>query len=437
MQVTKGMRDFYPEEYKLREWLFDKFRGAASRSGFQFYDCPILESEELYIRKAGEEITDQLYTLQDKSGRALALRPEMTPSLARMVIQRFKELPSVIKWSSIPQCFRYERMTRGRKREHYQWNLDYLGEASMIAEAEVIATALHAIESMSLGPQEVKIRMSNRRLLADMILALGVSDEQVNAVFMQIDKLGKISDDQLIQNMIDNCSVSIDIGKKILEMIRISKLSEVSDYAKQLNADLTGLDQLDELFSLLQDYGFGEYLQFDFSIVRGLAYYTGTVFELFDAGKGLRAIAGGGRYDHLIQHLANGDSSTKSKGAVSKEAVGLGFGDVVILELLKDHNKLPELPSELDCYLLPFDNDDVAFLMPILRELRQNGLSAQMHYPPQKPRKMFARANQLNAKHALIAGSLERESGTVKWKDFKTGDESTLSIDEITSKLVM
>ena len=155
MQVTKGMRDFYPEEFKLREWLFDKFRGAALRSGFQFYDSPLIESEELYIRKAGEEITEQLYVLQDKSGRSLALRPEMTPSLARMIIQKFKELPGVIKWSSIPQCFRYERMTRGRKREHYQWNLDYLGEPSMIAETEVIATAIHAIESMNLGPNEV------------------------------------------------------------------------------------------------------------------------------------------------------------------------------------------------------------------------------------------------------------------------------------------
>ena len=437
MQVTKGMRDFYPEEYKLREWLFDKFRGAALRSGFQFYDCPILESEELYIRKAGEEITDQLYTLQDKSGRALALRPEMTPSLARMVIQNLRNYLSAIKWSSIPQCFRYERMTRGRKREHYQWNLDYLGEAGMIAEAEVIATALHAVESMNLGPEEVKVRISNRRLLADMILALGVSDEQVNVVFMQIDKLGKIADDQLIQNMKNNCLISIDIAEKILEMIQISKLTEVSDYAKQLDANLTGLNELNELFSLLDSYGFEEYLEFDFSIVRGLAYYTGTVFELFDAAKGLRAIAGGGRYDHLIQHLANGNTSDKSKVTISKEAVGLGFGDVVILELLKDQNKLPELKSELDFYLLPFDEEDVIFLMPILRELRKNGLSAQIHYPPQKPRKMFTRANQLNAKHALIAGSLERDSGTVKWKDFGTGDESILHIEEITSKFVL
>ena len=170
-------------------------------------------------------------------------------------------------------------------------------------------------------------------------------------------------------------------------MIRISKLTEVSDYAKQLDANLTGLNELNELFSLLDSYGFEEYLEFDFSIVRGLAYYTGTVFELFDAAKGLRAIAGGGRYDHLIQHLANGNTSDKSKVTISKEAVGLGFGDVVILELLKDQNKLPELKSELDFYLLPFDEEDVIFLMPILRELRKNGLSAQMHYPPQKPRK--------------------------------------------------
>ena len=435
MQVTKGMRDFYPEEFKLREWLFNKFRGAALKSGFQFYDCPLIESEELYIRKAGEEITEQLYVLQDKSGRSLALRPEMTPSLARMIIQRFKELPGVIKWSSIPQCFRYERMTRGRKREHYQWNLDYLGEPSMIAETEVIATAIHAIESMNLGSNEVKVRISNRRLLADMILAIGVTEVQINSVFMQIDKLGKISDEQLIQNMSSNCSISNYMAQKILEMIHISELSEVASYAKKLDADLTGLNELNDLFNLLREYGFGEYLEFDFSIVRGLAYYTGTVFELFDASKGLRAIAGGGRYDHLIEHLANGNLSDKAKGTISKEAVGLGFGDVVIFELLKDQNKLPKLEPELDCYLLPFDKEDVSFLMPILKELRHSGLSAQMHFPPQKPRKMFARANQLNAKNGLIAGSLERESGTVKWKNFQSGEENVLRVEEIISKL--
>ena len=184
---------------------------------------------------------------------------------------------------------------------------------------------------------------------------------------------------------------------------------------------MTGLNELNELFSLLDSYGFEEYLEFDFSIVRGLAYYTGTVFELFDAAKGLRAIAGGGRYDHLIQHLANGNTLDKSKVTISKEA-SVWVWDVVILELLKDQNKLPELKSELDCYLLPFDKEDVVFLMPILKELRQNGLSAQMHYPPQKPRKMFARANQLNAKHVLIAG-FGRESGTVKWKDFRNGEK--------------
>ena len=436
MQVTKGMRDFYPEEFKLREWLFDKFRGAALRSGFQFYDCPIIESEALYIRKAGEEITEQLYVLEDKSGRTLALRPEMTPSLARMVVQKFKELPGIIKWSSIPQCFRYERMTRGRKREHYQWNLDYLGEPSMIAETEVIATAIHAIESMNLGPSEVKVRISNRRLLADMILALGVTEVQINSVFMQIDKLGKIPDELLIQNLINNCTMLEDTAQKILKMVQISELSEVTSYATQLDADLTGLNELNELFGFLKDYGFGQYLEFDFSIVRGLAYYTGTVFELFDVGKGLRAIAGGGRYDHLIEHLANVDLSDKAKGTISKEAVGLGFGDVVIFELLKDRNKLPELKSSLDCYLVPFDKKDVAFLMPILKELRCRGLSAQIHFPPQKPRKMFAKANQLNARHTLVAGSLERESGTVKWKDFQRGEESVVSIEEVVSKIV-
>ena len=149
--AVKGMRDFYPQDCRQREWLFDLFKEASLKSGFEFYDAPLVEYEDLYTRKAGEEISEQLYVFKDKSGRGLALRPEMTPSLARMIIQRQKELPGIIKWFSIPQCFRYERMTRGRKREHYQWNLDYLGEKSMIAEMEVIATALHVIEGLGLS----------------------------------------------------------------------------------------------------------------------------------------------------------------------------------------------------------------------------------------------------------------------------------------------
>lgn len=431
MQVTKGMRDFYPEDFRLREWLFDKFRNAAIRSGFQFYDCPILESEELYIRKAGEEITEQLYSMEDKSGRSLALRPEMTPSLARMVIQRYKELPVVLKWSSIPQCFRYERMTRGRKREHYQWNLDYLGEPTMLAEAEVICTALHAIESMNLKSDEVKVRLSNRRLLADMITALGVTDQQVNSVFIQIDKLGKIADDHLIKNLHEQCGISAEIAHTMLTMIRMQDLEQVSAYASRINADLTGLYELKTLFELLKNYGFGEYLQFDFSIVRGLAYYTGTVFELFDATRSLRAIAGGGRYDRLIENLANGDLPEKAHGSVSREAVGMGFGDVVIMELLKDRGKLPELIPSLDCYFLPFAESELNYLLPALREVRQGGFSAQIHYPPQKPRKMFAKADQLNARYGIIAGSEERAAGKVKLKSFQSGEESLIDLSAI------
>ena len=435
MQVTKGMRDFYPDDYLLREWLFEKFKRAAIGSGFQFYDCPVLESEELYIRKAGEEITEQLYTLEDKSGRSLALRPEMTPSLARMVIQKFKELPTVLKWSSIPQCFRYERMTRGRKREHYQWNLDYLGESDMIAEAEVISTALHAIESMNLTSNEVKVRISNRRLLADMINAIGVTGDLINPVFIQIDKLGKIADEQLIKNLKEECGVSEELSRSILGIIRLHTIEQVASFAEEINSDLRGLNELKELFELLEEYGFGEYLQFDFSIVRGLAYYTGTVFELFDASKGLRAIAGGGRYDKLIENLANADLPEKAHGSISKEAVGLGFGDVVILELLKDRNKLPSLEPSLDCYLIPFGESEVSYLLPILHQVRAKGYSAQIHYPPQKPRKMFTKADQLKARYTVIAGSQEREMGQIKLKNLQTGEEILVEKDLVIEKL--
>jgi histidyl-tRNA synthetase len=432
IQAVKGMRDFYPDDYRTREWLFNIFRKASLNSGFEFVDSPVLEYEELYTRKAGEEITDQIYGFEDKSGRALALRPEMTPSIARMIIQRHKELPRVLKWASLPQCFRYERMSRGRRREHYQWNLDYLGEPSMFAEAEVLSTAICALEAMGLSAKEVRLRISNRQLFSDLLEGLGIPPETIVALFLRIDKLGKIPEEVLIESIVE-LGVGLDLARETLALVQIRDLEEISQRIHSLDAPQKGYLEIRELFNLLQAHGFEDYLQFDLSIVRGLAYYTGTVFEFFDTGGSLRAIAGGGRYDRLVQTLADADLGPRAKGSIQMPAVGFGFGDVVIHELLRETGKLPVLSPGLDYYLLPFSEAEARYLLRLLSHLRSQGYQAQMHYPPQKPTKMFKKADQLQARQVILAGSQEREAGTVRVKDLETRKEATHPLLEILS----
>ncbi len=434
MQSVKGMRDFYPKDYRIREWLFQIFKDASTKSGFEFYDAPVVEHEELYIRKAGEEITEQLYTFEDKSERKIALRPEMTPSLARMVLAQYRQLPGRLKWAAIAQCFRYERMTRGRKREHYQWNLDVLGDDSQFAELELLTTAIHALESMGLNSHEVKLRISNRNLLADVLSGLGVDPADHLKIFLQIDKLGKVEDSVLIAAMVKD-GTSQAMATRILEVVKLKSLDEVSELVASLNAPTRGLGQVQELFSLLHHYGFSDWLVFDFSIVRGLAYYTGTVFEFFDASRGLRAIAGGGRYDHLIQNLADTELSDKAKGSIAMPAVGFGFGDVVILELLSDLGKLPEIKPHLDFYLAPFGSAERLSLLPLLRRLRQKGFDVEMHPGDAKPRKLLEAALQRGALHCIMMGSEEREKAEIRIKTFATREEQVVSLADFLNSL--
>lgn len=422
MQAVKGMRDFYPQEYRQRQWLFDCFRQASLRSGFEFYDASVVEHEELYTRKAGEEISEQLYVFSDKSDRRLALRPEMTPTLARMVAAQSQKLPGRLKWAAIAQCFRYERMTRGRKREHYQWNLDILGDPTPFAELELLTTAIHALESMGLSSNEVRVRVSNRNLMSDVLTGLGVPLDQHGQVFLQVDKLGKIPDSALVQGLV-SAGVDENCANTILEIIKSSTIDSVSSLISRLNAPTEGLKQVTELFSLLKSYGMAEYFEFDFSIVRGLAYYTGTVFEFFDVNRGLRAIAGGGRYDGLLHTL--------SEGAVSMPAVGFGFGDVVIMELLSDLGKLPTTSQSLDYFFAPFGQEERLELLPVMGGLRRKGFAVEMHFQDAKPRKLLELALARGARYCVLMGSEERSRGVAKLRDLLTRDERELSLMEL------
>ena len=356
LSPPRGTRDFYPAEMRLRTWLHGRFREVARRFGFEEYDAPVVESADLYVRKAGEEIVDQIYAFRDKSGRDLALRPEMTPSLARMVLQRGGALGLPIKWFSLPQCWRYERMTRGRRREHFQWNMDVFGVAEVTAEAELLAAASALFEEVGLGEDEVDVRVSNRRLLQGLLQAGGVSESLFGPVCVLLDKLEKVPR-EAVEAELGRLGVDAEVVDRALEFASCATVDE----ARALGGDAQGLEEIERLFELAAAYGCAGRLRFDPSLVRGLAYYTGTVFEAFPARGGLRALCGGGRYDRLLSAFGGRDVP----------ACGFGFGDAVIVELLKELGRLPELPAGVDDVVFAFAADLRAPAMEVAARLRR------------------------------------------------------------------
>ncbi|HVH10167.1 MAG TPA: ATP phosphoribosyltransferase regulatory subunit, partial [Gemmatimonadales bacterium] len=296
-QALPGFRDFYPDELALRNHIFATWREVARRYGFEEYDGPPLEPLELYTDKSGAEIVAQLYTFQDKGERQVALRPEMTPTLARMVGARANALKKPIRWFSIPQLFRYERQQRGRLREHFQLNMDIVGEAASLADAELIAAAIDIVRALGLGPQDVKARVSDRRVLRALLLGRGLKEEQLAAAFYVIDKAERQSPEALVTATGDalgakGVALALEVaGLRGIEAVQaaLAKVPGGADAGEPLAAAVSALGAM----------GLTEFVQVDLTIVRGLAYYTGIVFELFDTGKGLRAICGGGRYDGL------------------------------------------------------------------------------------------------------------------------------------------
>ncbi|HEY4217677.1 MAG TPA: histidine--tRNA ligase [Gemmatimonadaceae bacterium] len=325
-----GFRDFYPEQFAERAHVMGVWGDVARRFAFSEYDGPPLEPLELYTKKSGDEIVGQLYNFTDKGGREVALRPEMTPTIARMAAAKANALRKPIRWFSMPQLFRYERQQRGRLREHFQLNVDIIGEADVTADAELLAVAIEIMRGCGLTPSDVRARVSDRRILRALLTTLGVSDDQAPAVFSVVDKLDRqpenISREKLAAAGMNDASIDellSVMGDVTLDDIE-RRLASVPDAAPLLAAFRRYFDHLDGL-------GVLEWVTIDLKIVRGLAYYTGIVFELFDAKGELRAICGGGRYDNLLLSL----------GGVDLPALGFGMGDVVLTELLRDRKLLP------------------------------------------------------------------------------------------------
>ena len=402
-EPPRGMRDFYPEDMAWRSRVFDAFRAAGAAAGFRQYDACVVESYELLARKAGEEVGEQIYHFFDKSERHIALRAEMTPTLARMVAQRQKELPFPLKWTTIAQCFRYERMTKGRKREHYQWNLDIIGEDSVLAEAEVIGTACDALRRMGLSPADFKVHVSSRKFLGELLAKSGIAADRHAQVFLALDKRGKMPDAEIAAMLKDG-------GLSDAEIEATFAIMETKDYS--------ACPELVELFRLAEIAGFADCLEFDISVIRGLSYYTGVVFECFDTKGEFRAIFGGGRYDNLLTTI----------GGEPTSAVGLGFGDVVVTELLKSRLGADAAKAKKGIavgFMFPEQRDAAVALAA---RLRREGESVNLSLRSQKPKKFFSHADSGGAAKAVFLGPDDVAKGVARMKDMETREEKEISL---------
>ena len=406
---VRGTRDFYPEEMRLRNWLFEHFHAAARSHGFEEYDSPVLESEELYTRKAGEEITAQLYNFEDKGGRRVALRPEMTPSLARMVMAKSGTLPIPIKWYSIPQCWRYERTQRGRGREHYQWNVDIWGMRGVEADAELLSVLVHFFRAVGLKSDDLAIRISNRKILEEVLGALRITGEVFSKTCIVIDKMDKLSSEVIDKQLADlgHSHDSITRIKKVLGMKSLDSLSSELDSKSQ------AVKELRDLFALCESYGISSWLRLDASVVRGLAYYTGSVFEAHDRNNELRAICGGGRYDRLLSTL----------GGKDLPATGFGFGDMVIMELLSDKNLIPRLSTGNEDIVIPLDKNLRHAAMEVASKLRASGRSVDLVLDDKKMKWAFRHAERTGAQRLVMVMPEEWNEGKVRIKNLQTGEE--------------
>ena len=419
LSKVKGMRDFYPEQMLQRRWLEDLWREVSVRNGFAEYDGPILEHLELLTAKSGEEIVEQLFSLSDRAGRDLAIRPEITPTLARMVNQRIASLRKPIRWFSTPRLCRGEQPQRGRLREFFQWNIDILGVDSALADAECIFVAVDFLRQVGFGPEDVVVRISSRDLLGALLNQAGFTGQQVNDAYLLLDKRAKLSDQAFKQN-VDDVFTDEKLAGYINNIANYRTLEEIVSEEDLSSQTREAAERLAEVFSVLRTLGVAEYCTFDIGIVRGLAYYTGTVFEIFDRAGELRAIGGGGRFDDLLKAL----------GGPSIPAVGFGVGDVVLTELLDEKGLLPENRSTSDFYVIDADSSLFDTVLETVAQLRAAGRSSQFCYKRSSLGKQLKAAASAGAKRCVIVGEETTDAGLVSVKDMSSGKQARILLEE-------
>jgi histidyl-tRNA synthetase len=421
-----GFRDFYPEDLAVRQYIFRTWREVARRYGFQEFDGPPLEPIELYVKESGPEILEQTYNFTDRGDRHVALRPEMTPTFARMVGARVGGMRKPVKWYAIPQLFRYERQQRGRLREHFQLNLDIVGEEGAAADAELLAAAIDTLRAFRLTEEDFVARISDRRLLRVLLLDAGVPEGELVLVYNLVDKLDREGRDAVATRLAEEAGLAPDVVDGVLEPFEHATFDDFTRWVESRGAEVR--EELEEvladmrsLFDALEAMGLGGFLRFDLSVVRGLGYYTGIVWELFDARGELRAIAGGGRYDGLLAAV----------GGTDLPALGFGMGDVVLRELLADRNLLPDTARATDYYLVSVTEGERGELVRLAHRLREAGRSVEYGYRQQGVGKQFKNAAAAGARRTVVLGPDEVAAGEVVVREMGGGEERRLSFDAL------
>ena len=419
-QPYKGTRDFYPAEMRFRNWFFGKIRETLELSAYEEYNAPMIEELELYIAKSGEEIAKkQTYNFTDRADRQLAIRPEMTPSVARMVAGKMNELNMPLKWFSIPNMYRYEKPQRGRLREFWQLNVDIFGCDGFEADMDIIESAINVLRVFGADETMFKVHINNRRFFNDVICAICDSDaDGAKQVSKIVDKKNKIPREVYEKEMGE---LGIDADK----LAKIDALYSMSvEEATSLCPDSVGSKELSDLFALLKETGLDKYCVFDFGIIRGLDYYTGTVFEVFDeAPENNRAMFGGGRYDNLVGLFVK---NAKVSG------VGYGMGDVTLENFLVTHKLVPDF-TEGNTKVLVARFNDVPYneYIKLTASLRDAGITSALYLGTKKFGKQIDYAVKENYSHIIIMGGSEFEGGIVKVKNLITREENEVSLSEL------
>ncbi len=422
LQAPKGTRDFYPEEMRIQNHLFDVWRRACLDFGFEEYEGPTFEHLELFTEKSGQEIVTQLYNFKDKGDRDIALRPEMTPTLARMVNQKGNSLKLPLKWFSLPRLFRYEKAQRGRLREFFQLNMDIIGCEGVAGEVELLSAIIEMLKAFGLTSEDFSVQVSSRRLLSEFLDGQGVLPEKKNSVYAALDKRAKIGPDAF-REILSKEGLS---GANIDAIEAFFKCKSLEDLKPFLPATAsTGLGELERLFAYMRDLGYAGFVNLDLSVVRGLAYYTGVVFEVYDKAVGLRAVAGGGRYDNLLASL----------GGIPQTGVGFGMGDVVLAELLKEKGLMPTGREPLDYYLVDVapgeDKLPKPTLLQLAQRLRADGRRVGYALSGEKFKKQMTQANDQAAKRVLFFGSDKASGENYEIKDLSSGEQRVCGFDDL------
>ena len=395
------------------------------RNGFEEYDGPIFEYLKMFQIKSGDEIVEQLFSFQDRGGRDLALRPEITPTLARMVNQRINSLPKPIKWFSVPRLFRAERPQKGRLREFFQWNIDIIGVDDVLADAEVIFTTIDYLRDMKLSHRDIRIKVSSRKLLSSVLQNIGIPEEKLDSLYTLLDKYKKLPSDAFEESLHGQISNS-DMAEKIIAFMNAETLSHISEIV-DINSEVDeAIQELAQLKELLNQMGVWQYCDFDMSIVRGLAYYTGIVFEVHESAQELRAIGGGGRYDNLLRDF----------GGPSISATGMGMGDCVLEILLKDKGLLEKnIPTaQLEYFVAAVDKEFFQKAIEITMKIRSAGLAANFSYKSAKLSKQLKEASEQKAKECIIIGE-EFKNNELVIKDMAAGKQKLINIEKFLSQL--